>query len=205
MSESTESTRPTDRCLKAFYGARESSRKNTVKSLVSPGERPQEIYTPQCIVDALHRVWPHIALDPCSGPGSIVQALDTYHVPMRYRQTKSGKLRPYYEASGDEVDGLVADWVDYTYANPPYRELQKWLKKAELEGERGLEIAMLAPTRGNRTWFRDACRRATSVIELDPLTFLGFKSAFPAPLCMLYWGASKSTFEFAFEALGDAR
>ena len=36
--------------------------------------REQTIYTPQSIIDVVLKVWPEgIALDPCSGPGSIVR------------------------------------------------------------------------------------------------------------------------------------
>lgn len=206
-------------CLQAFYGARKGRKKKstalalvpvtggklaTVKALISPGERPQEIYTPACVIEALLRVWPHIALDPCSGPRSIVGALDTFYVPGRV--DGNGKLQ--FQAAGDEQDGLSEPWVDYTYVNPPYSILKVWMDKARFEGTRtgrNVEVAMLAPTRGHRTWFRDACASATSVIDLDPVKFVGFKSTFPAPLCMIYWGSTKSLFELAFEALGDAR
>jgi hypothetical protein len=218
----TDGNTKTIPCLQAFYGARSRSRsrkrKNTAKSLISPGERPQEIYTPHAVVEALLRIWPHIALDPCSGPGSVVGALDTFYIPERIEQVRDKKgnvvlddngepkTRTYYrvEAEG-EIDGLTREWVDYAYCNPPFKNLKPWLAHAERQGEAGRETAMLAPTRGNRSWFRDATRRATSVIDLDPLAFLGHKSTFPAPLCMLYWGAMKQLFEFAFEALGDAR
>lgn len=192
-------------CLEAFYGAR-AKRNNTVKAHTGAGHRPQEIYTPPAIIDALLRVWPHIALDPCAGPQSLVGALDTYYIPGR--PNAKGKL--VYAAQGDEQDGLVEPWVDYTYANPPFCNLKPWLEKARFEGSRagrgnGLEVAMLCPTRGHRTWTRDAWTTCTSVIDLNPLKFVGFTSTFPEPLVVLYWGDSKALFELSFEGLGDAR
>lgn len=194
-------------CLQSFYGKRAESRKNTAKSMISPGDRPQEICTPKPIIDALLRVWPHIALDPCSHPESIVGALDTYYVPGRVvAHPKSGKPKLVFVAEGDEVDGLKAEWTNYTFVNPPFSVLEPWLDKARDEGFAARkEVAVLAPTRGHRKWFRDAVASATSVIDLDPVAFLGHKSSFPAPLCMIYWGDSKALFEFSFEELGDPR
>jgi hypothetical protein len=199
------------KALRSLYGASDRQ-KATVKSLISPGERPQEIYTPESIVDAILAVWPHIALDPCYGPGSIVPASEAYYVPPRYEVTykknKTGavteKTVTVFKAAPGELDGLVEPWLDYTYCNPPFKHLAAWLKKACLEGANGeKEIMLLCPTRGNRKWFRAAKKKATKVLELDPLKFLGYASAFPAPLCIFYFGQAGAVFEQAFKHLGD--
>jgi hypothetical protein len=130
-----------------------------------PAEREQTIYTPQCILDVCTQVWPDgIALDPCCGPGSIVPAHNNY---------------------GPAQDGLTLNWAPRTYVNPPYGTLDKWLAKALREPA---EQIILCPVRTNRPWWVDAMCRMDAIAWLNPLTFCGFKSAFPAPLVLAYRG-----------------
>jgi len=195
------------KCMKALYGAREQSRRNTAKSLISPGERPQEILTPRPLLNAIRAMWPSIALDPCGSPDSIVYADETYCVsPSVVRKGDKTSIH-YLPGTPGEVDGLTAPWVDYTYCNPPFKSLSTWLDKATTEATaRGLEVLMLAPARTNRRWFRAATRTCSSICELDPVVFEGFDQAFPAPLWMLYWGTLTNLFEFEFDqVLGGVR
>ncbi len=227
------SDRPTTRpiteavpdALKAFYGAgnakraaeaelptladkAEERRKNTAKSMIAPGTRKQEIYTPPVLIEAILKVWPHIALDPCSGPESIVGAQRSFYTPPSVVLTPTGKQKiVYIPVGGDSVDGLTTEWVDYTYANPPYKLLKDWLLKARVEGDiQEREVMMLVPARGHRTWFRDVLASASEVCDLNPVKFVGYKSAFPAPLLMVYWGAFREIFKNAFSGkIGDCR
>lgn len=220
-------------CLRSLYGAgnakrvakaqsqldeRETRRKNTAKSLSCPGAREQEIYTPLAIVAAIKRMWPLIALDPCSGPRSVVGAERCYSVspsivPMldakgNARLDKEGniKTKVVYVPLAGETDGKAARWEDYTYCNPPFKFLKDWMMKARHEGEDGLEVLLLAPSRAHRKWFRDVAATATSICDLDPVKFMGFKSAFPGPMQMLYWGQLKNLFKHEFHGiLGDCR
>lgn len=226
-------TQAAPECLQSFYGAgnakreqitilyeqpdpepetlKERARKNrnaTAKSMISPGERPQEIYTPQVLIDAILKVWPHVALDPCSGPGSIVGAIDSCYLPPSATLGKTGKVKvEYLPVGGDSRDGLTTPWVDYTYVNPPYKLLKDWLMKGRVEGQdEGREVIMLVPARGHRTWFRDVVATCNEICDLNPVKFVGYKSTFPAPLLALYWGVNTSLFREAFSGkIGDCR
>lgn len=180
--------------LQTLWGSgdptRDRARKNTAKSMISPGTRPQEIYTPQCIVDGLLRLWPNgIDLDPCSGPDSIVPA------------------EGMYDGIGDS-DGLGDTWdhsqIKTVYVNCPFKDLKKWLAKAAAESRCGLEIVMLCPTRHHRKWFRAALGYADCTIYLNPLKFHGYAQAFPAPLCLIGWNVDVDRFKEAFKDLGEA-
>jgi hypothetical protein len=190
------------KALRSLYGASDRQ-KATAKSHIGPGDRPQEIYTPQCIVDAVLRVWGHVAFDPCWGPSSIVPSQTHAYVPVRYRFNAKGEAKPYYEAMEGDVDGLTVPWPSCTYANPPYVHLKAWLQKAVEEASYGTEIIVLAPHRTQRKWYRSAKRAARAVCELDPLTFEGYKASFPAALAVLYYGDCPHLFEAAFAELGD--
>lgn len=132
-----------------------------------PGERPQTIITPKSVLDMLP--W-EIALDPCACEGSLVVADKYYRIDLGQ-------------------DGLILPWTDRTYCNPPYKDLKTWLAKAQQEACMGYRIAVLAPVRTHRKWFRLAMQTAL-VRWLDPVKFHGYPQAFPAPLCLLIWNYS---------------
>jgi hypothetical protein len=159
---------------------------NALRSLfdgTKRGKRKQTVYTPQLIIDAVLEVWPHIALDPCSGPRSIV--------PARRRVA-----RPQ--------DGLAVRWPKYTFVNPPYDQLKAWLAHKP----RHRETMLLVPVRSQRPWWRDLVFHAEAderpaVCWLDPVTFRGYDDQFPAPLCVLYSGDRLPAFGRAFAELGS--
>jgi hypothetical protein len=153
-----------------------------LKSLYGARERPQEIYTPEYLLAPLRKLWGTIELDPCSGPDSIVGAREAW-----------------------TEGGLDRRWRDRTYVNPPFKYLKEWLGLALVEGTLGSRVALLAPARGHRKWFRAAAHVASTVVDLDPVKFVGYPSTFPAPLCLLYWGKDWEALERAYEDLGDPR
>ncbi len=198
MSDSPEA-------LASFYSAphRKRARANTAKSMIGPGERPQEIYTPEALLAPLRELWDGIALDPCSGPGSIVGATESFYVSKKVRIGKSGKEQIHYTPDPGEQSGLELPWLDRTYSNPPFGELEEWMYKAAYEGmRRGLEVAQLVPVRPHRKWWRAVRRTANQLIWLDPVFFVGYDSGFPAPLAMLYWGSFGKHFGELYEKAG---
>lgn len=153
------------------YGAARSSA-NALQSLSDPaltGKREQEILTPDWLTVLLGEEWGNIAMDPCSDASCSVPALIHYVWP--------------------RDNGLTLPWYIRTYANPPYGALKDWLAKAVEESRSDLaRIALLAPARTHRKWYRAALDTTTAVVELDPLKFKGYDSTFPAPLHLLCWG-----------------
>ncbi len=162
------------------------------------GARPQEVYTPQVIKDGLDVLWPEgVALDPCHGPGSILDAERTLCTPPTLR----GK-RQVFEGPAEQ-NGLIQPWVPRTYVNPPFSLLEAWLEKARLEYfSRGVgEILVLSPVRTSRPWFRTALALCSDAYWLNyNIRFLGFKDAFPQALCLLYWG--ERSLSPAFDHIG---
>lgn len=180
-------TEPRTNALQALYGSgdpeRDRKRRNTAKSMISPPEggaqREQTIYTPQSVLDVAKEVWPEgITLDPCHGPLSIVNAGKTYD-------------------GSPGQDGLALPWSERTFVNSPYKDLKVWLAKAQAEADLGCEVIVLCPVRTHRIWFRHAMQSCTAISYMDPLKFLGYAAAFPAPLCLMYWGERKEGFQKA--------
>jgi hypothetical protein len=126
--------------------------------------REQRIHTPLIVMRALELLWPDgVALDPCGSPDGIIKA-DCVVMP--------------------PDNGLHINWPNRTYFNPPYEDLEPWF----LKYGRAWECVGLVPHRTHRKWFRAAKRVSSQVVELDPLTFLGYEHPFPAPLVLLYRG-----------------
>lgn len=153
-----------------------------------PAQREQEIYTPWEIVDVCLNTWPEgIALDPCSGPVSLVPAASAYTgVKIDTGDVnKDGTAITRWGGSG-----LIAPWCARTYVNMPYGDLEDWLHKSAIEHSHGnTEQILLFPVRPNRTWWcRYMAEIATSVAWLRPLKFVGFSSGFPAPLVLVHTG-----------------
>lgn len=52
-------------------------------------------------------------------------------------------------------DGLLADWGEYTYVNPPYRDISSWVTKAIYESGEGKTIVLFVPADCSTRWFAD--------------------------------------------------
>jgi hypothetical protein len=134
-------------------------------------ERKQEILTPEPIADFAREVFGgQITFDPCP-------AADL-----------SGFVRPQGWSHGD---GLLDPWPNGTFCNPPYKYLKKWLAKALAEAGTGRSSIVLAPSRSHRTWWRGARNKASFVLELNPVTFVGYTAVFPVPMVLFGFNCTR--------------
>ena len=53
-----------------------------------------------------------------------------------------------------EFDGLVADWHDPTFVNPPYSNPKPWVQKAIRESSYGIRVVMLLKHDSSTEWYR---------------------------------------------------
>ena len=143
-----------------------------------PGNRKQEILTPPDILDPLRALWGLIAFDPCGTPLHTIAERTAYL----------------------EDDGLSFKWPDRTFVNPPYKFLKDWL--AHFTAHSQGRACLLGPVRSHRKWWRAAARECSSVVYLDPLCFVGYSQAFPAPLCLMFRGEDWEDLEKLFGHLG---
>ncbi len=154
--------------------------------------REQEIYTPHIIVDILNEIWPEgIALDPCSGPESIVGAKVKWQGTKMPSPTVANPDRTVWTGFG-----LVQPWLERTYVNPPFKDLKAWMKYAE-QGKK--ETALLVPVRTSRKWWRQYAQ-GYHIAWLNPITFLGYAGTYPVPLVLLYKGDRLESFKQAVES-----
>lgn len=158
------------KALRSLYGA--SDRTNA-------RDRPQAIFTPPHLLKPLLRIWGSIALDPCAHRLSPVKAKRRIFGRRKRDDSKRG-----WHWVGR---GLLEDWDDRSYANPPYENLRWWSLKAQEQGKLK-RVALLAPMRTQRTWLR-AVAKSCGLLALNPVTFVGYgDSSFPQSLGLFYWG-----------------
>lgn len=53
-----------------------------------------------------------------------------------------------------DKDGLIQNWEDYTYVNPPFSKITPWVIKAIEESKKGKVIIMLLRVDFNTKWFK---------------------------------------------------
>lgn len=155
----------------------------------------QEVLTPPELIHAIVRAFGGgIELDPCAPSVQAPSFQATNRVRYGWGANGLGGLEPDLE------------WPDRTFVNPPFEELAPWLEKARIWGacSRGgfsstlpdamepRRLALLCPLRSHRPWFRAAAAHAAEhgggLTLLPGIKFVGHKSIFPAPLCLLSWG-----------------
>jgi hypothetical protein len=157
------------------------------------GAQEQEVCTPLEIIEAVTSAWDgSVALDPCA--------------PSEREPSFFARRRIRYGWGLNGLGGLEPDlvWPDRTFVNPPFDDLRPWLEKAMSEHKHVFDecpglvpqdawrTVLLLPFRAHRPWFQDAIAHAASsgggLTILPGIRFVGHKSIFPAPVCLLSWG-----------------
>lgn len=175
--------------LHSLYGGKAA--RAALAGNVGGQARVQTVFTPRWLLDGvIAAVGMPIALDPCTTPEN----------PVGARRYISPGPAP---AAGWPLghlacDGLAESWAVWSmgclvYVNPPYDALAAWLEKCVAEATQGARIVALVPWRSQRTWFCSAAKTAAWVATLAPFPFVGHRSAFPAPLCLIGWGVDPVT------------
>ena len=54
-----------------------------------------------------------------------------------------------------EHNGLLEDWKEYNWCNPPFDECKKWVGKAYLEQQKGKTSILLIPARTETAYWHD--------------------------------------------------
>jgi len=206
--------------LDSLYGPGHVNATRTRECVAMPGTRNQVILTPQCIVDALRHLWSEgIEFDPAHAEGSLLGArrwtdaygLCTYwpdrtycnppygaslfDASPKYRELLKAEQEIRADAKRLEVPIVWPEGLPLKKAG-----LQHWLKQ---QIEHSGESVLLAPNRTHRKWFRAWRAKCDALVELNPITFVGFDQAFPAPLVLGYVGDRIDAFYAAFAGLGD--
>jgi len=172
------------------------------------GKRVQRVHTPAPIVTLLKELWGRIECDPCSSPDpdNLVDAKIRIMPPENGCKYATKVPTGEVDERGrfiyvDAPPGLDR-WPLNTYVNPEFSDLEPWFRQfAE-----SWEVAILAPARAHRKWFREHLRKAV-IADLNPVKFVGHTQAFPSPLVLAYRGDHFRTFRHLVDSygIGEAR
>lgn len=115
--------------------------------------------TPQVLFDELDREF-HFDIDVCA-------------------TADNAKCERYFTPA---MDGLKQPWRGACFCNPPYgRQVQKWVKKARTEADRGATVVCLLPARTDTRWFHEYCAKAEVRFLRGRVKFERDGKAGPAP------------------------
>ena len=59
--------------------------------------------------------------------------------------------------SPEPFDGLIEEWGESNFVNPPYSDITAWMYKADIEWKKGKKIVLLVPSRTDTKWFHKYC------------------------------------------------
>jgi len=90
------------------------------------------------------------------------------------------------------IDGLLIDWKDKTFVNPPYSNPLKWVEKAIEENSKGKKIALLLRLDYTTKYFKALIDHGCHILYCSerlafdsPSSDITYKSPFPSVLVIL--------------------
>ena len=89
--------------------------------------------------------------------------------------------------SNPKKDGLLIEWGQCNFVNPPYgREIPKWIKKGYEEWKKGKTVVFLIPSRTDTTYWHDYIMKADEIRFIrGRLKFKGAKHSAPFPSAII--------------------
>ncbi len=92
-----------------------------------------------------------------------------------------------------EWDGLEVDWGTSSFINPPFSEVEKWLKKGVKEAKKGRKSVFLVTARVSaKYWFKYVYSRASEWYFLEgAVAFKGYPRKLPTPLAIVIYDPAK--------------
>jgi phage N-6-adenine-methyltransferase len=132
--------------------------------------------------------------DEWETPADFFAALDAeFHFTVDVCATaKNAKVDRYWTL---EDDALSSDWSGETaWMNPPYSELDVWIEKAQVAGERAT-VVCLVPSRTDVSWFWTHARQGEIRFVRGRLSFVddeGNTGPAPFPSAVIVFGPDVS-------------
>ena len=125
-------------------------------------------------------------LDQCARtPSGLVQHLHEMLVPCKKKffDPCPPKWNPSYK-----WNGLVNQWDEYNYVNPPYSEVEAFFDKAIRQQDDRVSV-FLIPVRFHTLYFQKALPHMRHVIVLSKrVAFIGYSKPLSVPLCVVVFG-----------------
>lgn len=119
--------------------------------------------TPQWLFDSLNKEF-GFSLDPCS-------------------DGKNHKCSRYFTM---EENGLLQDWGSHcVFMNPPYSQVNDWMRKAYGAAQDGATVVCLVPSRTDTEWWHSYAMKGEIRFIKGRLKFGGAVNSAPFPSCVI--------------------
>ena len=140
------------------WGAPGLTKREYIAALLGPGKT--DVWaTPQWLYDALHKEF-GFTLDPCS-------------------DGRNAKCARFFTPT---ENGLLRDWgTDTVFMNPPYSEIEAWMRKAYGAAQLGATVVCLIPARTDTAWWHDFVMKAEIRFIRGRLKFGNAENSAPFP------------------------
>lgn len=88
------------------------------------------------------------------------------------------------------VDGLKHSWKPWNYCNPPYSQLDVWVRRALQQWrDHGCQTVLFVPHRAHSHWFHDEIIGRFEVVPVrSEVQFQGFNNTLPLGMCFILIG-----------------
>lgn len=85
-----------------------------------------------------------------------------------------------------KTDGLLIEWGQRSFCNPPYSQINKWVEKAYQEYQKGKTVVLLIPSRTDTKWWHEYCMKAQEIRFIKGrIKFDDGKTDAPFPSCIV--------------------
>lgn len=93
-----------------------------------------------------------------------------------------------------DFNGLKKEWGSSNFINPPYSNIQPWLKKGVQEMEKGNTSVFLVPARTNsKYWYKLAFKYASEIWCMkSKIKFKGYTKGSPVPIAVVVYRPAAS-------------
>lgn len=132
------------------------------------GSLNEDVPTPKDLLDAIRETYGEF-FDPCPLKGRDMAEKDKKH------------------------DGLKREWKSFNFVNPPFQEVERWVKKGVEEKQKGRKTLFLICARTNTQYWKKYVIPNASKIQffLERIKFIKGKGGLPIPCCLVLFDPSK--------------
>ena len=113
---------------------------------------------------------------------------DNWQTPSKFKEELDKEFSFDFDPCPKDptFDGLAVEWGKSNFVNPPFSQIDKWVKKGFEEALKGKGVVFLIPSRTDTRWFHDYCLKASEIRFIKGrLKFEGAKYNAPFPSCLV--------------------